>query len=54
MSTRTHFDILRCRDAESDSCDILLWRSYASAERQIERLKIILDVGSPVGTVASA
>jgi hypothetical protein len=23
MSTRTHFNTLRCRDAESDSCDIL-------------------------------
>jgi hypothetical protein len=35
MSTRTHFDILRYGDAESDSCDSLLWAGYASAERQI-------------------
>jgi hypothetical protein len=37
MSTRIHFDILRCRDAESDSCDSLLWDGYASADRQISR-----------------
>jgi hypothetical protein len=37
MSTRIHFDILRCRDAESDSCDSLLWDGYANADRQISR-----------------
>jgi hypothetical protein len=30
MSTRSDFNMLRCRDAESDSCDILLWDAYAT------------------------
>jgi hypothetical protein len=34
MSTRNDFNMLRSRDAESDSCDILLWDGYASADRQ--------------------
>jgi hypothetical protein len=35
MSTRNDFNMLRRRDAESDSCDSLPWRCYASAERRL-------------------
>jgi hypothetical protein len=28
MSTRDDFNMLRCRDAESDSCDILIRVAY--------------------------
>jgi uncharacterized protein (TIGR02569 family) len=30
-----HFDVLRCGDAESDSCDSLLWDGYANAGGQL-------------------
>jgi hypothetical protein len=47
MLTRTYFDILRCRDAESDSCDSLLGDGNANAHHwQIWRSRRVVAAES--------
>jgi len=35
MPTRDDFNMLRCRDDESDSCDSLLWDAYARGKGRL-------------------